>query len=397
MPTLSEMFIGNIQQQNTDMGKTTSDSGAQIGAQLAHMQQEKQLQQQQLAQKQQELQAAKVEKLYGYVADAKNYMNAGDRGRYLKSAIGYRNALGIKQDTLSDEQISAFGSDENMGRIAALEGAVSRGELKLTEAAAIAANPQQFGKVIPLPPEAVQLNKIDWNEAQKAFLDRQSREKVGGERSNPFAERNVLQQHSKALTELTAPSSPLQKRIGAAQAIENSYQAFVASGGLPQEWEQFQTQLRLNQGATGGRTGVNERANAHASDLGITAQQYIQIATGKPQDVRLTSAKLVEAMKEVGKIETQQIQKQAGQALDSATAGYKQFYAKNPEQAADYYGRVDAIKQQISGAGMDSGPTTVSVGGVTYDIDKAEQIALANPKNPKSAQILAAVKKARGQ
>lgn len=174
MATLAESFIGDLQKQNSDYRNNDSGAGWQTGIQLAQMKQQKEQQMQQLQQKQAELKMAKTEKLFSYIKDARNYQNAGDRNRYLKSAVGYRNSLGISPDELSDDQIAMYGSDENMGRIAALESAVQSGELTLNDAAAIAANAQQFSKVLPLPADAIQIGKVDWNEAQKNFLDRQA-------------------------------------------------------------------------------------------------------------------------------------------------------------------------------------------------------------------------------
>mgnify|MGYP001564383125 CR=1 FL=1 len=87
MATLSEMFIGSVNQQNVDMGKTTSDHGAAIGAQLAQMQQQKQQHAAALAQKQQELEAAKYEKVGNWFDMASKMPEGPDKKAFKETFI----------------------------------------------------------------------------------------------------------------------------------------------------------------------------------------------------------------------------------------------------------------------------------------------------------------------
>jgi hypothetical protein len=70
-------------------------------------------------------------------------------------------------------------------------------------------------------------------------------------------------------------------------------------------------------------------------------------------------------------------------------AGFPEVY---DDYKADYNSRMDKISKDPGG-----GMKTVSVDGVSYDVAKAEEIAKANPKHPKSKKILEAIKKARGE
>jgi hypothetical protein len=69
-------------------------------------------------------------------------------------------------------------------------------------------------------------------------------------------------------------------------------------------------------------------------------------------------------------------------------------YPDRRDEMADIAGLKTYKRDLFDGGG---GGKTITVDGVTYPIDKAEQIANANKTHPKSAKILDAIKKARGQ
>lgn len=395
MPDFATMLYGGAQQAGANAGGQGVPEAAAKGAELAMEHEKLQMAQAQMQQQREQLQDAKVEKLYGFIQGAHNYQNGADRNAYLQNAYGFAASMGVNPAILPAGMLNGMGSDENMGRIAALNAQVEAHLITPAQVLDIMRDKEALAKVLPLPPESVNIGKMSTTDVLKDVLDRQSREKVGADRASGFNERNIVTTHNKALGELIAPSSPIQKKLGAAQSIENSYQAFLASGGLPQEFEQFQTQLRLNQGATGGRTGVSERAAAHATDLGITAQQYIQIATGQPQDTRLSSDKLVKAMKDVGSIEVKQIKQQALASIDTASAGYKNFYQEHPDKGADYYGRIDALKKQLGGDSGGLTGDTVQVGAKSY-LRATLEAYVADKSNASQADY-APAKKALGK
>lgn len=226
------------------------------------------------------------------------------------------------------------------------------------------------------------------SEAEKEGIQNKANAANAQLRVGPQEDRVTLQFHQNGLDKINAPTSVPQKKLGAFQSIDNALAAFKASGGMPQEFEQLQTQLRLNQGATGGRTGVNERASAHASDLGITRDQYVQIATGSIQNVDLSSPKLVKAIKEVAATELGQIKTQAFQSLDTLATGRKSFYKQHKALGADYQDSIDAIKGQFqSTAQQDASAQTFNVLGHQVTADRAKAFYQAHPDIKPDAQM----------
>ena len=128
-----------------------------------------------------------IRKLYEYIGNAKNNNTAGDRNRYLKSALGYRNMMGISPDEVPDDHIAGFASDENMGRLYSLRMSVARGDMSVEQAAQIARDPEALAKTNPIPLDATPADQSDWDTAQKEFLDRQSQEKQAQARANATA------------------------------------------------------------------------------------------------------------------------------------------------------------------------------------------------------------------
>jgi hypothetical protein len=399
--SLAEMMYGTASQVEQGQGQGFSQ-GVQQGTQsyneaagLALHKEQLQQQQQSLEIQKQQLQDAKIDKVANwFIAGSKMDDGAAKStflGKYIPNGI---DAMGLS-DAFHPDSLKMVSSNPMV--VPWVKNEIAQGRMDPSTLYAAMAQPDKMASLMA----STGLKQFGAQENVKAALQ----ESIGGivkdaeeqakykqaiaaasVRAAPMEDRTNMQAHQTALKELTAPSSPIQKKIGAAQSIENSYQAFLASGGLPQEFQQFQNQLRLNQGATGGKTGVAERAAAHASDLGITAQEYVQIATGNPQDVRLTSTKLVQAMKDVGAIETSQIKKQANEAIDTAQAGYKNFYANNPEKAVDYNARVTALRKQVNGDGTGIDNSTdanhVIVNGKSYDKAKVKALLQSHPDDP---------------
>lgn len=353
MPSFAEMITGNAMKSVADARDPNAGSavvgGMQVGANLAIENQKNQMAQRQLQQKQQELRNAQIDKVYSFIQGAHNYQNAGDRNNYLKNVPAMASALGLPPGTIPPDALNGMGSDENMGRIAALNAQAEANLIKPEDVLKIMGDKEAFAKVSPLPPQAINLGKMATTDAFKDVLARQNAKEVAGIKTGGINERNIVSQHEHALAEISNPNSQVQKALGAAQSITNSYKAFEASGGMGAEFEQFQNQLRLNQGSSAAaRSGVAERAKAHAGSLGISAQQYIQMATGQVQNVENASPELVKAMKEVGKIETQQITKQADDALTRAEKGRRGFYDEvGGYKAEDYKARINETRDQL--------------------------------------------------
>ncbi len=363
MATLAEMFTGAALEQNASNRDQNPGSGFAVGAQIAQHAEQLKQQRAELQQKQQQLQLAKLDKAAGWFEAAGKMEDGAAKQAFLKNYIPNGiDALGLSDAFHPDSLKMMQGSPMVVPYV---KNEITQGRLDPSELYGALAQPDKMAALMNRPgfkqfgamedvKGAIQdsIGSIV-KEADTAAKYKQALA-AAGVRSAPMGERTIVSQHKDALNELTSPSSPITKQFGAAKSIDNSYKAFVHSGGLPQEWEQFQTQLRLNQGSTGGRTGVNERANAHASDLGITAQQYVQIVTGNPQDVGLTSKKLVEAMKAVGKIEMSQLKTQAIESIDTLASGRQDFYNnEGKSKSGDYYRKVKSLKEQIGNTGGD--------------------------------------------
>lgn len=219
MPSFAELIYGTAQDaaKSTGAGLAESiQSGASIGSRARELDQKAVNQAASLAMKQEELlqkkaeladkvkaaQQAKLDKLYDYIKEARNYDTAGARGRYLKSALGYRNALGLDPQAIPDEQILSLGMDENMNRFATLEGEVQSGRLTRTQALKIANDPQALAAVVPTP---IDVTKVpDFDKAEKDFLDRQSRERAAALSAGQKVAAQAAQGTQELRKELTA-------------------------------------------------------------------------------------------------------------------------------------------------------------------------------------------------
>lgn len=191
-PDFAQLIYGTAQNAAQDAGKGMPEAvaqGAQIGLQMraqdqaaitqaasiAQHAEELQLKKQQLQQKNAELAQAKLGKLYDYVKEARNYDTASARNNYLKSALGYRNTMGIDPKAIPDEQILSLGMDENMGRFATLDMEVGSGRMDKASALKIMNNPQALAQVVPMPADITKTP--DMAKTEKEFLVRQSQER----------------------------------------------------------------------------------------------------------------------------------------------------------------------------------------------------------------------------
>ena len=143
MATLSEMFIGDIQKQNSEP-LSKSDAGWQTGIQLAQMKQQREQQMQQLQQKQQELQLAKYEKLGNWMDSYAKMPEGGAKKAFGDNFI----PTGIKALGLEDKidptvmQMMLKDSDYATGVV----GMIRDGRLTPTDLN----DAEKMGKVYPL-------------------------------------------------------------------------------------------------------------------------------------------------------------------------------------------------------------------------------------------------------
>lgn len=243
MPTFAEMIFAQAADQ-TDPSKTTYADNFVKGAQLAIENEKLQQSRMQLQQKQRELQNAKVDKLYEFLGNARHYTNSSDRNNYLKSAIGYRNILGLSPDEIPDSGILSLGSDENMGRAYTLHSMVEREEISAAEALDLATNPMKrdkFAQIIPTPAEL--MNKSpDLTLAQKEVLDRENAKQVAAISAQAAADRQSVDIGSKGT-------------IAADQSFGKEYTDYKATGGFAEAEKNLQ---KLRESSNWLKTGKAE-------------------------------------------------------------------------------------------------------------------------------------------
>lgn len=372
MPSFAEMITGNAMKSVQDARDPNAGSGVvggmQIGANLAIEQQKNQMMMKELQQKQQQLKMAQLDKYVDANINIAKMPDGPDKSAAQKNFLpqmGQALQVGDMVHPLAQDMMNKNPALNNFVLSGIKDGSIPPAVLgdpeqviKLASNAKVVASADQVKSFTENYPKDVQ-------DSYKQFLANKNAKEVANIKSGSINERNIVSQHEHALAEISNPNSQVQKSLGAAQSITNSYKAFAASGGMGAEFEQFQNQLRLNQGSSAAaRSGVAERAKAHASSLGISAQQYIQMATGQVQNVENASPELVKAMKEVGKIETQQITKQADDALTRAEKGRKGFYDQvGGYKAEDYKARINETRDQLKSISSGYGGGKINFAG----------------------------------
>lgn len=243
MADFAQMIYGTAQNIAQDQGKGLAESvnsGAQIGlkikeqdqnalsqaASIALKKEELLAKQSQLKQKDKELAQAKLGKLFDYVKEAKNYDTASARNGYLKSALGYRNALGLDPNAIPDDRIMALGMDENMGRFAALDLEVQSGRMTQDQVLKITMDPQALAKVIPLPAEITKTP--DFGKTEQEFLKMQSQERQAAYKSGMTVEQIKNQKahldNQDTISALKAQQEALKLRLDTAKQEEEMRQ-----------------------------------------------------------------------------------------------------------------------------------------------------------------------------
>lgn len=282
MGSLADMLVG---QGLKDTAPTTSlAEGFHIGAGLAMQQEQVQHQRAELQQKQAELEATKIEKLYNFMGDARHYENAADRAKHLQAAVGFRNALGISDEKISAEGILGQASDEAQGRAYTINGMVARNELSPADALDLQTNPYKKDALarIPVTPREFMGKDQGLNEAQKEALNRQSQEKQAQARADIAATNNASKNAQNAVQLLeTSRGNP------AAQQAERDLYAAAKANSLvslypdPNKMPQQQVQLlvqELGKIASGGTPTMHELDGLTPNTLtGKLASQYSRL------------------------------------------------------------------------------------------------------------------------
>lgn len=110
--------------------------------------------------------------------------------------------------------------------------------------------------------------------------------------------------------------------------LNNALTNFKNSGGMPQEFMQLQNSLRQNANQGGSQSGVSERAEGYAHDLGINKDQAMQIITGNVQNVNMSSPDLVKAMQHIAQGELGNKQTQGAQMINKKANAFSSVYNK---------------------------------------------------------------------
>lgn len=182
MADLASMLIGGAQQSEQNAGAGLSQ-GVQQGvqnyqgiAQLALHKQQLDMQQQQMQMQMQQLQNTKMEKFYDFLGQAKNVQNASDRNNYLKTAVGYANAMGLPQEAVPREEIMNLKTDESQQRMATLETYVKSNQMTPADAIELATNPLKRDKFmqVPMTPLGFMNKSPDLNQAQEFVINKET-------------------------------------------------------------------------------------------------------------------------------------------------------------------------------------------------------------------------------
>jgi hypothetical protein len=150
MASLAELMVqGQLQATDPQKGPNLSGSFA-AGADLALKQQQVQVQQQQAAQHQQEIDAAKITKVMDAVEKAQQYSGKAQSQYITKILPGYVRALGLEDKFPLENLQFAMSTPENQARIGVLRSWAQQGKITGADGIAIAMDPIRLAEV-PVP------------------------------------------------------------------------------------------------------------------------------------------------------------------------------------------------------------------------------------------------------
>ena len=151
----------------------------------------------------------------------------------------------------------------------------------------------------------------------------------------------------KSATDAVTKNTPTQNLLNGYQSMQNALTEFK-NNPSPQSFHTLQNVARMNAGSSN-RSGVAERADQYATDLGIKKDEAMQLLTGKMQDVNLNSPDMVGAISKVYDGELALKQKQADQATRMNASKYNTFYQRPSMQIhrPDFESSVDQTRGQF--------------------------------------------------
>jgi len=256
--------------------------GFMQGAQLALQREQLQLQRKQLEQTQQQAQEAKVGKFNDALFKATNLKDHKARNAYLRKVMPrMRDTWGLSE-MISDEALENLTvSEENLGRYAALQLAVRSGEMKHTEALAIANDPTRLADVTPVPLEMLSEDATDLTDAQERFLERQIKERAEAGRmqraqmsktdssTKEFSRRAV--EMRKELTSEIQPMKAAEREFTQAQNTMQDMMARVKRGEKLTNADANKMQALLSNIS---RTALNYQGRIPVTDTERMASRY---------------------------------------------------------------------------------------------------------------------------
>ncbi len=183
----------------------------------------------------------------------------------------------------------------------------------------------------------------------------------------------------KAAVSGVVDDKPTNNLLAGYQSINNALVNYQNSGGMPGELAQLQTMLRLNAGSGG--TGVAERAEGYATDLGLSKAKVMQILTGNIQNTELSSPGIVKAIMEISQGELKNKQKQAAQQISKKASAYQGVYQNDQYASVNKPDFDNAVRQQYGQFDLDETgkPTGSTGGGSTAQADAIKQQWLQTP------------------
>lgn len=134
-----------------------------------------------------------------------------------------------------------------------------------------------------------------------------------------------FQEHSAAVKGVTEDSIT-KNLLNGYQSMQNALTEFK-NNPSPQSFHTLQSVARMNAGSNN-RSGVSERADQYATDLGIKKDEAVQLMTGNMQDVNLSSPQMVQAVMKVMNGELAIKQQQAAQQIGKKKKAFASIYSR---------------------------------------------------------------------
>lgn len=112
-----------------------------------------------------------------------------------------------------------------------------------------------------------------------------------------------------------------------------------------QSFDELQQAVRANLGIKG-QSAVGEREHTTMNSLGLNASRWTQFLTGNPQDIEKNEG-FAKHMKDLVKLERQNIEGQMNKRLNTLGAGHASMYKRRQDLRDDLLGAIDAAGGEV--------------------------------------------------